>query len=79
MARRVDATPAQTALAWLLAQRDFVVPIPGTNRAANVALNAAAAELELPAEACAELDAIFAVGAGAGTRYAPHLLKGMGL
>ena len=79
VARRVDATPAQTALAWLLAQRDFVVPIPGTNRAANVALNAAAAELELPAEACAELDAIFAVGAGAGTRYAPHLLKGMGL
>jgi aryl-alcohol dehydrogenase-like predicted oxidoreductase len=79
VAHRVAATPAQTALAWLLAQGDFIVPIPGTNRAANVELNAQAAELELPAVARAELDDIFAIGAGAGTRYAPHLLKGMGL
>lgn len=79
VAHRVAATPAQTALAWLLAQQDFIVPIPGTNRAANVELNARAAELELPAAARAELDDIFAIGAGAGTRYAPHLLKGMGL
>jgi len=79
VAQRIEATPAQTALAWLLAQGDFIVPIPGTNRAGNVELNAAAAELELPADACAELDEIFAIGTGAGTRYAPHLMKGMGL
>lgn len=79
VAIRVGATTAQTALAWLLAQGDYIVPIPGTNRAINVELNAAAAELELPADACAELNDIFSIGAGAGARYAPHLLKGMGL
>ncbi len=79
VARRIEATTAQTALAWLLAQDDFIVPIPGTNRVVNVELNAAAAELALPADACAELNDIFSIGAGAGTRYAPHLLKGMGL
>jgi len=79
VAERVNATAAQTALAWLLAQGDDIVPIPGTNRTANVKLNAAAAELQLPADALAELDDIFTIGAGAGPRYAPHLLKGMGL
>jgi len=79
IARRVDATPAQVALAWLLAQQDFVVAIPGTNRAANVELNAAAAELELSAGVRAEMDAIFAIGAGAGARYGAEVLKGMGL
>lgn len=79
VARRVGATTAQTALAWLLAQEDFIVPIPGTNRAVNVEINAAAAELELPVDVCAELNEIFTTSAGAGARYAPHLLKGMGL
>lgn len=79
VAQRVGATPAQTALAWLLAQQEFIIAIPGTNRAKNVELNAAAAELTLPADAREQLDAIFAIGAGAGKRYAPHVLKGMGL
>lgn len=79
IARSLNATPAQTALAWLLAQQDFVVGIPGTNRAVNVELNAAAAELKLPAAARAELDSVFAIGAGAGERYGPQVLKGMGL
>lgn len=79
VAQRLECTPAQAALAWLLAQDDFIVPIPGTNHAAYVALNAAAAELDLPADAQAELDVIFAMGAGAGARYAPQVLKGMGL
>ncbi len=79
VAGRVGATTAQIALAWLLAQGDFIVPIPGTNRTANVELNAAAAGLELPADARAELDDIFAIGAGAGARYGEQTLKGMGL
>ncbi len=79
VAQRIHATPAQTALAWLLAQHDFIVPIPGTNRAANVELNAAAAGMQLPADARAELDNIFAIGAGAGARYGAQTLKGMGL
>ncbi len=79
IARGLDATPAQTALAWLLAQQAFIVAIPGTNRVANVELNVAAAELELPPAARAGLDAIFAIGAGAGERYGAHVMKGLGL
>lgn len=79
VARSLEVTPAQTALAWLLAQQEFIVAIPGTNRAANVELNAAAAELELPPAARAELGAIFAIGAGAGERYGAHVMKGLGL
>lgn len=79
IARSLEATPAQTALAWLLAQQEFIVAIPGTNRAVNVELNVAAAELELPPAARAELDAIFAIGAGAGERYGAHVMKGLGL
>lgn len=79
IARSLNATPAQTALAWLLAQQDFLVAIPGTNRASNVELNVAAVELELPPAARAELDTIFAIGAGAGERYGANVMEGLGL
>lgn len=79
VAGRAGMTPAQAALAWVLAQGDFIVPIPGTNRAANVALNVASALSPLPADAVAELSRIFAPGSGAGTRYNEKQMKGMGL
>ncbi len=79
IAKSLDATPAQVAIAWVLAQGDFIVPIPGTNHAANVDLNAAAVRLELPQAAQAELSELFRPGAGAGTRYNETQLKGMGL
>lgn len=79
VAGRVGMTPAQVALAWVLAQGDYIVPIPGTNRTANVDLNVAAAQLPLPADAVTELSRIFAPGAGAGTRYNEKQMKGMGL
>jgi aryl-alcohol dehydrogenase-like predicted oxidoreductase len=47
IAARHDATPAQIALAWLLAQRPWIVPIPGTTRRERMAENVAAAEVEL--------------------------------
>lgn len=51
MATRKDATPAQIALAWLLAQRPFIVPIPGTRRVERLEENVGAADIELtPAE-----------------------------
>lgn len=78
IARRYRASPAQVALAWLLAQRD-VVPIPGTNHVANVEQNAAAVELELDEADVQRLDEIFAPGAGAGARYPEHILKTVGL
>jgi aryl-alcohol dehydrogenase-like predicted oxidoreductase len=72
-------TPAQLAIAWLLAQGDDVVPIPGTNHAGNVEQNARAAELDVSKADVDRLSEIFAPGAGAGERYMPHVLKGVGL
>ena len=72
-------SPAQIALAWLLAQGDDLVAIPGTNHVANLEQNAAAAELVLSRQHLNRLDEIFAVGAGAGPRYAENVLKGVGL
>jgi aryl-alcohol dehydrogenase-like predicted oxidoreductase len=79
MARGQGVTPAQLALAWILAQGDHVVPIPGTNHVKNVELNAAAADIKLSAEKSARLSDIFAIGAGAGKRYHDKVLKGVGI
>ena len=49
-AAEAGATPAQTALAWLLAQGDDIAPIPGTKRVARVEENTAADQIELSAE-----------------------------
>ncbi len=58
LARAHDATPAQVALAWLLAQGDQVVPIPGTKRISYLQENAAAADLVLTAAELADLEAL---------------------
>jgi aryl-alcohol dehydrogenase-like predicted oxidoreductase len=58
VAKEVGATPAQVALAWLLAQGDEIVPIPGTKRVARMDENAAAAAVELTAEQLARLSSI---------------------
>ena len=65
-ARHRPASPAQVALAWLLAQGENIVPIPGTKRRATLEDSAAAAELELSAADLEELDA---AGAVSGPRY----------
>ena len=62
-------TPAQLALAWLLARGGDVVPIPGTKRAARVEENAAAAGIALDAEEMARLDAAVPRDAVAGARH----------
>lgn len=54
----LDATPAQVALAWLLARSPSIVPIPGTKRLMTLEENCAAADLALPADALARLDAL---------------------
>jgi aryl-alcohol dehydrogenase-like predicted oxidoreductase len=79
MAKAKEVTAAQLALAWLLAQGDFIVPIPGTNHAANVEQNAAAVDIELSRSELDELDDLFPIGAGAGARGPEGLLKGMGI
>ena len=79
IAAKYAASPAQLALAWLLAQGDDIVPIPGTNHVANLEQNAAVAELHVDKSDVARLSEVFAHGAGAGERYQPHVLKGVGL
>ncbi|MFC4532156.1 oxidoreductase [Sphaerisporangium dianthi] len=58
VAARVEASPQQVALAWLLQRSATSVVIPGTSKVAHLEENIAAAELTLPADAIAELDAI---------------------
>ena len=71
--------PAQVAIAWLLAQGDDIVPIPGTNHVKNLERNAAAADIRLSGEKLARLSEIFAIGAGAGKRYHENVLRGVGI
>ena len=63
-------TPAQLALAWVLAQGDNLVPIPGTRRIRTLEENIAAAEIVLTAEDLAKIEAVFPKGAASGHRYA---------
>jgi aryl-alcohol dehydrogenase-like predicted oxidoreductase len=64
-------TAAQLALAWVLAQGDDLVPIPGTRRIRTLEENVAAADIVLSAEDLARIDAVFPKDAAAGDRYAP--------
>jgi len=64
-----DCTPGQLALAWVMAQGDDVVPIPGTKRRAYLEQNAAAAELELGEEDLARIDEAAPAGFASGDRY----------
>ncbi len=65
-ARRLDATPMQVALAWLLRRSPNILLIPGTSNIAHLRENLAAAELNLRDEAVAELDTIATAGGPAG-------------
>ena len=69
IARDKGCTPGQLALAWLLAQGDEVVPIPGTKRRRYLEDNAAAADVLLDAADLARIDKVIPRGAAAGERY----------
>ena len=69
MAATKRCTPAQLALAWLLAKGNDIVPIPGTKRVKYVEENAGAAAIELTKGDVAELEATFTPAAAAGDRY----------
>jgi aryl-alcohol dehydrogenase-like predicted oxidoreductase len=70
LAQEKGVKPSQLALAWVLAQGDDVVPIPGTKRRTYLEENAGASEVELTADELATLDEVFPRGAAAGDRYA---------
>ncbi|HEY3157892.1 MAG TPA: aldo/keto reductase [Vicinamibacterales bacterium] len=69
VAARKGCTPAQLALAWVLAQGDDIVPIPGSKRRERLEENAAAADIHLTPEDLQEIDALLPPGMAAGTRY----------
>jgi aryl-alcohol dehydrogenase-like predicted oxidoreductase len=78
MARARGCTPAQLALAWVLARGDDVVPIPGTKRRRYLDENLAALELKLSPEDLARIDRVIPPGAAAGTRYAAPQMQALG-
>src|SRR3954463_14095430 len=69
IARRKKCTPAQLALAWLLAQGADIVPIPGTKQRSYLEENAATVSITLTPEELARIDAVAPRGATAGDRY----------
>jgi aryl-alcohol dehydrogenase-like predicted oxidoreductase len=69
LAREAGCTPAQLALAWLLARGDHVVPIPGTRSTAHLEENVAAADIKLPAGLVTRIDALINRQTVAGARY----------
>jgi len=70
LAAEKGCTAAQIALAWVLAQGEDIVPIPGTTRVKNLEENVAALDVELSDEELRDLEAVFPKGAAAGDRYA---------
>jgi aryl-alcohol dehydrogenase-like predicted oxidoreductase len=69
LAERRGHTPAQMALAWLLAQGEDIVPIPGSKRRNRLEENAAAVDIRLTPEELEEIDALIPAGMASGTRY----------
>ncbi|RZJ04237.1 MAG: aldo/keto reductase [Brevundimonas sp.] len=70
IARDKGVTAAQLALAWVLAQGEHLVPIPGTRRIRTLEENIAATEIDLTAEDRSRIEAVFSKDAAAGHRYA---------
>ena len=73
IADRKGATPARIALAWLLAQRPWIVPIPGTTKLERLKENLGAAEVELTREDLSEIDRAASQIRVEGDRYPEHL------
>jgi aryl-alcohol dehydrogenase-like predicted oxidoreductase len=79
LATQKGCTPSQLALAWVLAQGDDIVPIPGTKRRTYLNENIGALDVRLTAEDLATIDRIMPPGAVAGTRYPQAALKAINL
>jgi aryl-alcohol dehydrogenase-like predicted oxidoreductase len=67
-------TPGQIALAWVLAQGEDIVPIPGTKRRRYLEENAVAVDITLTSDQLAQLDSLFPPDAASGARYVPNMM-----
>jgi aryl-alcohol dehydrogenase-like predicted oxidoreductase len=79
IAKRKQATPAQIALAWLLAQKPWIVPIPGTTKLNRLEENIGATSIELTRQDLQEIDAAASKIKVEGDRYPERLEKMTGL
>ena len=75
MARAKGVTAGQLALAWVLAQGEDIVPIPGTKRRSYLEENAAASDIELTSSDLAELNELAPKGVAAGMRYPEAMMR----
>jgi aryl-alcohol dehydrogenase-like predicted oxidoreductase len=75
IARGKKCQPSQLALAWVLAQGDDIVPIPGTKRRKYLEENAAAVDLKVTPDDLRRLNEVFPSGAAAGLRYPEHMMS----
>ena len=78
IAERKKATPAQIALAWLLAQKPWVVPIPGTTKLHRLDENLGAVAVELTPDDLREIDSAASAITVQGARYPEHLERRVG-
>jgi len=74
IAKEKGVKPSQLALAWVLAQGEDIVPIPGTKRRTYLEENVAALDLRLTAEDLRRIEEIFPQGAASGQRYPEHMM-----
>ncbi len=79
IAKQKEATPAQIALAWLLAQKPWIVPIPGTTRLSRLDENIGSLAVQLTADDLREIDSAASKISVEGDRYPEHLQKMTGL
>jgi aryl-alcohol dehydrogenase-like predicted oxidoreductase len=79
IARRKKATPAQIALAWLLAQKRWIVPIPGTTKLHRLEENIGAAAVELTSDVLGDIESTASKITVQGARYPEALEKRTGL
>ena len=75
MAKEKRCTPSQLAAAWVLAQREDIVPIPGTKRRKFLEDNVGAMHVHLSARDLRRINEVFPSGAAAGERYPEHVMK----
>lgn len=77
IAQQKGCTPAQLALAWVMAQEDFIFPIPGTKRINYLEENLKAADIKLTKDDLAQIEKVFPKDAASGTRYAEAGMKSL--
>ena len=75
LANQKGCSPAQLALAWVLAQGTHIVPIPGTRRVRNLEENIGALEVRLSDADLEEIEAVFPAGVAAGSRYQEVMMQ----